>query len=91
VYGDPPEQFEDVTLMLHQPLQDLSRPEGVTVKLYRAGRVPEPIEESQYFLGLRELYNLRNPHAMIGEEAEPGETDYEERPPENEDEPGRNP
>lgn len=80
-YGDPAEKFENVTLMLHRPLSDLAAPNDVWVKLYEAGTMKELTEEN-YFIDLRELYNQRNPHAMVGE-FEDDDADFEELPPED--------
>ncbi|MGH9345827.1 MAG: hypothetical protein ACRD26_01040 [Vicinamibacterales bacterium] len=78
VYGDPAERFEDVTLMLYRPLASADRTQDVRVKLFSAGPVGDPLEENGYFLRLRELYNERNPHAMIGEDADEGDVDFED-------------
>jgi hypothetical protein len=48
------------------------------VKLYSAGQIRDETSEGAYFERLRYLYNQRNPHAMVGEEAEEGEVDFEE-------------
>ena len=80
-YGDPAEKFENVTLMLHRPLSDLAASNDVWVKLYEAGTMKELTEEN-YFIDLRELYNQRNPHAMVGE-FEDDDADFEELPPED--------
>lgn len=79
-YGDPAERFEDVTLMLYRPLTDPNKPEEVWVQLYRAGGTEVKLTEPEYFDFVRELYNQRNPHAMIGEAAEPDELDFEDEP-----------
>ena len=79
-YGDPAERFEDVTLMLCRPLTDVSHPDDVWVQLFRAGPTEKKIAEEDYFESLRELYNQRNPHAMIGEFAEPEEIDFVDDP-----------
>lgn len=84
MYGDPAEKFEDVTLLLHRPLTDSTSPADVWVQLYRAGSEVIEITEQQYFSQLVELYNLRNPHAMIGEldETEAGYADSPSEDPE---------
>ena len=64
-YTDPGEKLEDVTMMLFQPVTD-SGPEPY-VKLIDA-RARQEIGEEAYFLRLRALYDIRNPHAAIGEE-----------------------
>ena len=58
------------------------RPEPpVRVRLYVAGQIRDVTSEVDYFQGMKTLYNLRNPHAMVGEEADEGEVDFEELPP----------
>ena len=81
-YGDPAEKFEDVTLMLYKPVTLADQTEDVWVKLYAAGQTREVISEVDFFQRLKSIYNLRNPHAMVGEEADEEELDFEERPPE---------
>lgn len=63
-YTDPGEKFENVTMMLFQPVT----PEGPPpwVKLLDAVTGNE-LDEASYFRSLRELHNSRNPHAVIGE------------------------
>lgn len=65
-YTDPGEKFEDVTIMLFTPYSDLPE-DSIIVELFDAqsGRA---CTESEYFEKLRKIYNLRNPHALIGEE-----------------------
>jgi hypothetical protein len=82
IYGDPAEKFEDVTLLLHRPLKDPVRPEDVWVRLYQAGTGMKEISESSYFQQILNLYNDRNPHAMIGEDADEGEIEFEDINPE---------
>jgi len=82
-YGDPAEKFEDVTLMLYKPMTVAGGIEDVWVKLYVAGQIREVTSEADYFQGLRTLYNLRNPHAMVGEEADEGEIDFDELSPDD--------
>ncbi len=81
-YGDPAEKFEDVTLMLHRPLSDSASPGDVWVRLYKAGMMSE-VSEEDYFLDLRELYNQRNPHAMVGEMFDDDDAEFEEVAPED--------
>jgi hypothetical protein len=83
-YGDPAERFEDVALMLYKPLTDATRPEDVWVELHRAGPIQATLSEVEYFDLLRELYNQRNPHAMVGEmyDAE-NEVDFVDDPPDD--------
>lgn len=81
-YGDPAEKFENVTLMLHRPLSDPAAPGDAWVRLYKAGSMQE-VNELDYFLDLRELYNQRNPHAMVGEAFGEDDAEFEEVPPED--------
>jgi hypothetical protein len=78
-YGDPAERFEDVTLMCYQPMQDITKPDEVWVRLHEAGSM-KVVEEADYFLSLRDLYNERNPHAMVGESFDEEEIDFEDSP-----------
>jgi len=64
-YTDPGEKFENVTMMLFQPIVE-NGPEP-WVKLIDTNTRLEMTEE-EYFSLLRETYNNRNPHAVIGEE-----------------------
>lgn len=84
VYGDPPEKFENVTVMLHRPLTDSSRPDDTWVRLYQAGTVAEVSEEA-YLATLLDLYNQRNPHAMVGAMADDDEIEFEELAPEDQE------
>jgi hypothetical protein len=65
-YTDPGEKFETVTMMLFQPVVE-NGPEP-WVKLLDTMTQKE-MTEQEYFLLLRGLYNNRNPHALLGEEA----------------------
>ena len=71
-----------MTLMLHRPLSEANQPNEVWVQLFKAGTM-EPLMEEDYFLRLRELYNQRNPHAMVGE-FEDDEVEFEEVEPDDE-------
>ena len=63
-YTDPGEKFENVTMMLFQPvLEDGSQP---TLKLFDT-LSKEELTEQQYFSRLLDLHNRRNPHALIEE------------------------
>jgi hypothetical protein len=62
-YSDVNEKFERVVMMLYQPVAPDVEP---WVRLFDALTEQEMSEEA-YFTGLREQYNRRNPHAMIGE------------------------
>jgi len=68
-YVSPGEKFEDVMLMLFQPLREKNG--EPRVRLCAATVRPEiahEISESQYFEHLRAIYNVRNPHAQVGVE-----------------------
>ncbi len=69
-YSSPGERFEDITMLLFQPIRE-ERDEP-WVKFFRpgAGSQLEELTESEYFARLKSYYNLRNPHAQI-EEDEP--------------------
>ncbi len=65
-YSSAGERFEDVTMLLFRPLQEGGgEPQ---VKLYAATTKPElqELSETDYFLRLRDMYNVRNPHAQVG-------------------------
>ena len=66
-YTDPAEKFENVTMMLFQPMGEDRRKPGV--RLFNA-RAKTEFSEHEYFAFLREIYNRRNPNATIGEDAE---------------------
>lgn len=61
-YTDPGEKFEDVTLMLFQPVTAGRRKPGF--QLFQAVSGGE-LGEADYYQMLRHLYNERNPHATI--------------------------
>jgi hypothetical protein len=73
-YSSPGEKFEDVTMMLFNPLRgQQSEPR---VRLFAAtpgSGVPSEIPEHHYFRHRCDLYNARNPHAQIGVEKLEGE------------------
>jgi hypothetical protein len=50
-----------MTMMLFEPVDEAG---NATVKLVDTMR-KEEITEQQYFVGLLEIYNRRNPHALI--------------------------
>jgi hypothetical protein len=64
-YTDPGEKFENVTMMLYQPM--LEGGSESWIRLFDAIAQNE-IDEQQYFQILRQLYNDRNPHAAIGDD-----------------------
>jgi len=64
-YTDPGEKFESITMMLFQPVTEAAP--SAWIRLFDATSRRE-IGEREYFLSLRNIYNYRNPHAIIGEE-----------------------
>ncbi len=65
-YTDPGEKFENVTMMLFQPVTiDTSRPPEV--KLYDSMTNRE-LSEAEYFDMIRQIDNRRNPRAGIGDD-----------------------
>jgi hypothetical protein len=67
-YTDPGEKFESVTGMLFQPIM----PKGsrVSVRLFDA-LTEVQVSEQDYFRGLKELFNRRNPHVALEENIAP--------------------
>jgi hypothetical protein len=65
-HTDPDEKFENVTLMLFQPVT--ANGPAPWLRLIDSITQQE-MTEQQYYLRLREIYNRRNPHAALGEEA----------------------
>jgi hypothetical protein len=63
-YTDPGEKFENVTMMLFQPVTKTKRKVKFTLVDARTGL---QMTEDQYFQRLRQIYNDRNPHAPVGE------------------------
>jgi len=66
-YTDPGEKFESIALMLFQPISAVTRP---SLKLFDAVTERE-VTEPNYFRGLKDLFNRRNPHVAIEEEHDP--------------------
>lgn len=66
-YTDPGEKFEDVAMMLFQPV--CSGGPAPHVQLMESSSETR-INEKQYFRKLLRIYNMRNPHALIGGTAE---------------------
>lgn len=64
-YTDPGEKFENVTMLLFQPVKE--KGPKPWVKLFDA-QSGKKISEQEYFALLRQIHNNRNPHAVIGEE-----------------------
>ncbi len=63
-YTDPGEKFENVTMLLFEPMQDGTAP---WVKLFDAASGTQ-VSEEQYFECIRQGYNRRNPHGAIGDD-----------------------
>jgi hypothetical protein len=63
-YTDPGEKFENISMMLFQPMV----PKGPKpwTRLYNSLNQAE-MKEAEYFLMLRAIYNRRNPHAVLGD------------------------
>jgi hypothetical protein len=65
-YTDPGEKFENITMMLFQPVTA----DGPTPWVRLTDVVSHrEMTEQEYLLLLREIHNRRNPHTAIGEEA----------------------
>lgn len=64
-YTDPGEKFENMTMLLFQPVQGDGDP-SVTLVDCASGAV---VTEEAYFLGLRSIFDRRNPHLSLSEEA----------------------
>lgn len=65
-YTDPGEKFENVTMMLFEPLSGRKRKPKISLFDAQTGIT---MSEDMYFLRLREIYNNRNPHGLIGEDS----------------------
>jgi hypothetical protein len=65
-YKGPGEKFENVTLMLFQPLEAGKTSLRPWIKLVDSETGKE-YSEAEYFQMLREIYNRRNPHGPIGD------------------------
>jgi hypothetical protein len=74
-YTDPGEKFENITMMLFQPV---THDPSVTpwVRLVDSASNKE-LTEPEYFEMIRRIYNRRNPHAAIGDELIPDDGDTE--------------
>jgi hypothetical protein len=64
-YTDPGEKFENVAMMLFEPLSRKRQRPRITLYDAQTGIA---MSEQQYFLRIREIYNDRNPHSLVGEE-----------------------
>ncbi len=67
-YTDPGEKFESVTLMLFQPTTATAT--TPSLKLFDATTESE-VSEADYFRGLKDSFNRRNPHVAIEEDMDP--------------------
>jgi hypothetical protein len=63
-YTGPGEKFENVSMLLFRPVS-ADRPEPA-ISLLNAGD-GRTMSEDDYFGILRDIYNRRNPHAIVGE------------------------
>lgn len=63
-YTDPGEKFENVTMLLFEPLT--AGAAEARFSLYDA-KTGQMLTEEEYLQSLRRLFNERNPHAPIGE------------------------
>ncbi len=67
-YTDPGEKFENVTLLLFQPVVDGAPPAGVRFFDALTG---SGLSEEQYFINLRDIFNRRNPHIVMDQGLDP--------------------
>lgn len=63
-YTDPGEKFENVTMLLFEPLT--GRRKKGRFELYDA-KTEKLLTEEEYLQNLRRIFNDRNPHAPVGE------------------------
>jgi hypothetical protein len=71
-YTDPGEKFERIATLLFQPLlDDSTEPQ---IQLFDALTETE-LSEDEYFRGMKDLFNRRNPHVAIEEEIDPLDED----------------
>jgi hypothetical protein len=61
-YTDAGEKFENVTLLKFMPLKSEGGAFGLTLVNADSGSV---VAEADFFLRLRDLHDLRNPHAAL--------------------------
>lgn len=61
-YTDPGEKFENVTMMLFQPITKMDSSSSIRLINTNLG---EEIDERDYFRLLLDIHNVRNPHATI--------------------------
>jgi len=63
-YTDPGEKFENMSMLLFQPIQTGIEPHATIVDCVTG----ENLSEDEYFHTLVEIFNRRNPHLVIGDE-----------------------
>lgn len=73
-YTGPGEKFEQVVMMLFQPL--LNETTEPWVKLVDT-LTDREVSETEYFLSLQKIFNRRNPHMLVGELSEDKDLDEE--------------
>jgi hypothetical protein len=61
-YTDAGEKFENVTLLKFMPLKSVGGAVGLTLVNADSGSI---VTEADFFLRLRDLHDLRNPHAAL--------------------------
>ena len=66
-YTDAGEKFENITLMLFQPL--VAPDSAPAFKLFDA-MTEEELTEEQYFVRLRDQHDIRNPHSPIADDVD---------------------
>lgn len=65
-YTDPGEKFENISMLLFQPVTgDAAIVPWVKVIDALTGR---ELSEAEYFENIRQIYNRRNPHAAVGDD-----------------------
>ncbi len=65
-YTDPGEKFENITMLLFEPLSgDSALPPNVRLFDTVTGR---EMGETEYFEMIRQVFNRRNPHSAIGDD-----------------------
>lgn len=66
-YTDPGEKFENITMLLFQPVEAGSTTPP-SIRLIDAGDGAD-LTEAEYYEKLRQIYNRRNPHLALGPDA----------------------
>gem|GEM_PF-4639501 len=68
-YSSPGEKFEDIVMMLFSPSTDQAPEPSIQLFLATARQgVRHELSELEYFERIRDIYNIRNPHAQVGGE-----------------------